>query len=78
MSDLISTLRTAFCGNLGYRFDADQVELQADIAGPRGWSDQGQWTLQLWADETVKVAELSLGRLRGQRRSHRPATVSIR
>ncbi len=63
MSDLISTLRTAFCGNLSYRFDADQVELQADIAGPAGWSDQGQWALQLWADETVKVAELPLGRL---------------
>lgn len=63
MSDLISTLRTTFCGNLGYRFDADQVELQADIAGPCGWPAQGQWALQLWADETVKVAELPLGQL---------------
>ena len=44
-----------------YRFDADQVELQADIAGPCGWPAQGQWALQLWADETVKVAELPLG-----------------
>ncbi len=52
-----------FCGNLGYRFDADQVELQADIAAPCGWSDQGQSALQLWADETVKVAELPLGLL---------------
>ena len=34
MPDLIATHRTACCGNLGYRFDADQVELQADIAGP--------------------------------------------
>jgi len=63
MPDLISTPRTIFCGNLSYRFDADQVELQADIAGPAGWSDQGQWALQLWADETVKVAELPLGLL---------------
>lgn len=55
--------RTTFCGNLGYRFDADQVELQADIAGPCGWPTQGQWALQLWADETVKVAELPLGQL---------------
>lgn len=60
MSDLISMPRTTFCGNLGYRFDADQVELQADIAGPSGWLDQGQWALQLWADEIVKVAELPL------------------
>ncbi len=55
--------RTTFCGNLSYRFDADQVELQADIAGPPGWSGQGQWALQLWADDTVKVAELPLGLL---------------
>ena len=61
MPDLISIHRTTFCGNLGYRFDADQVELQADIAGPCGWPTQGQWALQLWADETVKVAELPLG-----------------
>ncbi len=53
--------RTTFCGNLSYRFDADQVELQADIAGPPGWSGQSQWALQLWADDTVKVAELPLG-----------------
>ena len=32
MSDLIFMPRTTFCGNLSYRFDADQVELQADIA----------------------------------------------
>ena len=62
MPDLISIHRTTFCGNLGYRFDADQVELQADIAGPCGWSNQGQWALQLWADETVKVAELPIDR----------------
>ena len=52
-----------FCGNLGYRFDADQVELQADIAARCGWSGQDQWALQLWADETVKIAELPLGLL---------------
>lgn len=63
MPDLISIHRTTFCGNLGYRFDADQVELQADIAGPCGWPAQSQWALQLWADETVKVAELPLGQL---------------
>lgn len=63
MPDLIFIHRTTFCGNLGYRFDADQVELQADIAGPCGWPAQSQWALQLWADETVKVAELPLGQL---------------
>lgn len=63
MSDLISAPRMNFCGNLGYRFDTDQVELQADIATRCGWSGQDQWALQLWADETVKIAELPLGLL---------------
>jgi len=47
----------------GYRFDGDSVELYADILGLTALPDAAQWTLQLWADESIPIAALPLGPL---------------
>lgn len=54
----------SFGDETGYRFEADAVELHADIRCHLPDCDSQDWVLQLWADEAIKVAELPLGQLR--------------
>lgn len=52
-----------FGNNLGYRFTADVVELNADIQCSPSAPVSQDWALQLWADDAIKIAELPLGPL---------------
>lgn len=58
------SLPTAALGEpLGYRFEADTVELHADIECHATPQPGQEWALQLWAGDIVMVAELPLGPL---------------
>ncbi|MEY5098503.1 MAG: hypothetical protein RJA36_1222 [Pseudomonadota bacterium] len=48
----------------GYRLAGDAVELHAHILCLAPLPDAAQWSLQLWADESIQVAALPLGPLR--------------
>lgn len=47
----------------GYRIDGDQAQLNAEILCDEARLTGQDWALQLWTDEGVKIAELSLGLL---------------
>lgn len=47
----------------GYAIDGDSARLNADLLIDESRLCGQQWSLQLWADEAVKVAELPLGLL---------------